>query len=177
MDFSGYEYTVEQRTEGSLLIRKILFIALYIAFVFAWIVMGVLTRILVPLLALIPLTTAILVYFTWLYCRVEFEYSVVSGELAVTAIYGNRKRAKMTEVRIKDIVMVAPWDDEAACEKASQYGVEKSYFAVSSKNAPGIYFALFENAKGKNCIIYFEPDEKLIKLLKFYNNPAVITAK
>ena len=146
-------------------------------FIIAWLIFGFKTRILVPMLALIPLTTAILVYFTWLYTCVEYEFSVISGILTVTKIYGNRRRRKLLDMTIRDASCIAPANRSDAKRQAESYRPEKTVTAISSQKSPDVYIALFEDKNEKKTILYFEPDEKLLKLLKFYNSSTIIPQK
>ena len=71
--FTTYEYVVAQKAEGRFLLRKLLFLLLYVVYIVSLLLVGVITRIGIPLLALVPVTTWILVFFTWRYAKVEYE--------------------------------------------------------------------------------------------------------
>ena len=92
-EFQTYEYAVKQRIEGKWIAARIGLILLYILFVIGWILFGLKTGF-VPLLCHIPLTLWMLVFFTWRYTSVEYEYSVTSGILTFSKIYSGRFRKK-----------------------------------------------------------------------------------
>ena len=71
--FSSYEFVVAQKAEGRFLRRRILFILMYIVYVVTFLGIGIITRIGIPLVALVPVTTWILIFFTWRYVQVEYE--------------------------------------------------------------------------------------------------------
>ena len=71
--FTTYEFVVAQKAEGSFLRRRILFILMYALYVAVFLTVGIITRIGIPLVALVPVTTWILIFFTWRYVQVEYE--------------------------------------------------------------------------------------------------------
>lgn len=176
-EFSTYEYTVRQKIEGKWVFRRAGMIFLYVCFVLAWIIMGLTTRILVPLLALIPVTTGILIFATWRYVSVEYEYSVTSGIFTFTRVYGGRSRKKVLEFPLREALLIAPLDDEKARADAERYRPEREFHAISSLSSPDVYFILFEfeNKKEKEkrrAILYFEATEKALSICRFYNKSA-----
>ena len=171
-EFSTYEYVVSQKIEGKWRLKKIGMIFLYVCFVIAWFVFGFVSH-LFPLLALMPVTLWMLVFFTWRYVNVEYEYSMTSGEVIFSNIYGNRSRKKIVEFRLKDCSLIAPVATHE--HKARDYEPQNVYYAVSSVNstAKNAYFALFEK-DGVKCVVYFEATEKALKICRFYNSSATV---
>ena len=86
-DFTTYEYVVGVKKGLATTLKKLGMLFLYVVFVVLWFIFGFATKFF-PLLALIPITLWILVFFTWRYVNVEYEYSFVSGELTVSKIFG-----------------------------------------------------------------------------------------
>ena len=125
------------------------------------------------MMALVPLSTWILVFFTWRYVAVEYEYSFVSGTMTLTKILGGRARKKVLEVRIKELHTIAPYDGDYI-KQAEAFKPEKSYDFVSSMQSPDLYFALFETPEGRRGIIYFEATKPALKILRYYNTGTVI---
>ena len=167
-----YEYAVAEAKSTALTLRKILLLVIYALWVFAFLMFGVITKIFVPLLALIPISLWILVFITWKYTQVEYEYSFFSGKLTVTKILGSRKRKKLTEVTIKSLNAVFPYENQNV-PKAEKWDAKVAVYACSSLSAPGLYIALWEDTeKGKHCLLCFEPDEKALKIMKYYNMSA-----
>ena len=180
-EFSTYEFVVSQRIEGRWLLARIAMITLYVCFVLAWLVLGFSLEIVVQLLALIPITTWILVFCTWRYVAVDYEYSLTSGELTFSKIFGNRSRRTVLRLTLRDAVRIAPLENEAEAQKATAYAPEREFSAISSLRAPDIYFILFEYAtkeggkqKKRRAIFYFEATGRALQICRFYNPSATV---
>lgn len=173
-EFSTYEYVVEQKTEGKYRWRKIGLIALYIVYVVTFFSIGVLTTILVPCIALIPVTTWMLIYFTWRYVNIEYEYSISSGVITFTKIYGSRTKKTITEIKIKDASLIAPFSDKLQESKFEAYGAKNVYNALSSLYAEDAYFMLYVNEKKERCAFAFEATTQALKICKYYNSTATV---
>lgn len=172
-EFTTYEYVVAQKAEGKWKLKKLGMILLYIAFVIAWFIFGFVSK-MFPLLALIPLTLWMLVFFTWRYVKVEYEYAMESGNMTISNIYGGRSRKKIVSFKMKDCSLIAPVSTHDS--EAKDYAPENIYNALSSEKATDAYFALFE-LDGKKCVAYFEATEKALKICKYYNSTATVMSK
>lgn len=182
-EFQTYEYTVRQRIEGKWIAARIGLVLLYILFVGAWILVALLTRILTPLLGiLLPVTLGMLIFFTWRYVSVEYEYSITSGVLTFSRIFSRRFRKKVFEVPLREAVRIAPLGVMEEYARGTEYKPEISFFGISSLQAPDVYFMLFEHAdkKGKEkrrAVYYFEATQKTLHLCHYYNPSATVMAK
>ena len=172
-EFQTYEVTTHQKIYGIWLLKRITLIFIYIAFVVAALLFGFLSRISVPLLAFIPIALWILIFITWRYTDVDYEYSMTSGYLSFSTIYGSRSRKQLFETQIKSMSLIAPYTDDYF-SRASAYAPEVEYYALSSKGAENAYFALFENADGKKSIFIFEANDRALTIFKFYNSSATV---
>ena len=103
----------------------------------------------------------------------ELEYSIVSGQMTFSRIYGGMKRKKILEVTIKDFREIAPRAPEVDA-KLKACGVSKIYMFASHSTAEDQYYATFEE-NGQLCVVYFEATEKTLKLLRYYNPVTVVT--
>ncbi len=181
-EFSTYELAVTQKIEGKWLAARAGLILLYIAYVVGLLLVGLRTRILVPLLALIPLTLWIIVFFTWRYTDVDYEYSITSGELTFAKIFGNRSRRRQLTILLRDAVRIAPLDNDEHSERAAAWKPEREFSAISSLSAPDIYYILFEykgHKKSEKCraIFYFEATNRALQICRFYNPSATVLTK
>lgn len=173
--FSTYEFVVAQKAEGRFLRRRILFVLMYFAYVATFLTVGIITRIGIPLVALVPVTTWIIIFFTWRYVQVEYEYSITSGILVFTEIYGGRSRKKMMEVHIKDATAILPIDDPKTEAQVDRFAPEIVYNAIHTKKAEDTYVMLFTDetdkvrGKGKNIAFTFVATTQALKVLKYYN--------
>ena len=182
-DFNSFEFTVEQAKEGKWKLARIGMVCLYILYAVAVaVIIGVALPGMVPLFALVPVTLWIIVYFTWRYVSVEYEYSIISGELTFSKIYGGRSRREVMKMRVRDASLIAPLDGDVYSAKATAYQPEKEFSAVSSMTAPDIYFMLFEledekTGKKNRAIFYFEATAGALKACRFYNQAATVVTK
>lgn len=173
--FTTYEFVVAQKAEGRFLRRRILFILMYAVYVVAFLAVGVITRIGVPLVALVPVTTWILIFFTWRYVQVEYEYSITSGILVFTEVYGGRSRKKMMQVTLKDAVAILPLSDPRTEAQVERFAPDIVYSAIPSVKAEDTYVLLYvdENdkvkGKGKHVAFTFVATTQALKVMKYYN--------
>lgn len=167
-----YEYTVAEKKGRSLLFKRVTLIAIYVLWAAAWLILGAALRIIAPLLAFVPLTLWMLIFFTWRYTQVEYEYSFFAGVLTVSRVLGERSRRTLTEIPLRDLVSVCPCNDENA-SRIDSFGAEHTVFAASSAESDGLYAALWNNEESGKQILYFEPTEKALKIIRFYNASAL----
>ena len=174
--FTTYEFVVAQKAEGRFLRRRILFVLMYMLYVATFLGIGIITRIGIPLVALVPVTTWILIFFTWRYVQVEYEYSMTSGILVFTEIYGGRSRKKMMEVHIKDAAAILPMSDPRTEVEVERFAPEIVYSAIPSTHAEDTYVMLFEDrneqvkGKGKHKAFTFVATTQALKIMKYYNS-------
>ena len=182
-DFNSFEFVVEQAKEGKWKLLRFGMITLYILYAVAIaVIIGVALPGMVPLFALVPVTLWIIVYFTWRFVSVEYEYSIMSGELTFSKIYGNKSRRKQMSMRLREARLIAPLDGDVYSAKATAYQPEREFSAISSLKAPDIYFMLFElenpkTGKKERAIFYFEATAGALKCCRFYNQSATVVTK
>jgi len=167
-----FEYAVAEAKTKKLKLKKAGLLCAYVLWGAIALIGGASTGFL-PILCFIPLTIWILVFFTWKYTQIEYEYSFFSGKLTVSKILGGRSRKKMTEVMIRDLSSVLLYTNRNA-EQADAYGAKNAYFAASSTEAPDLYIALWEDKETKERnLLCLELNEKAIKIIKYYNMSAI----
>ncbi len=176
-EFQVYEYVVAPKKQGKYLLKRTLMIVAYIFLIMALLVLMLSFKALTPVFALSLVFVLIVIYFTWRYVSVEHEYSMVSGEVTFSVIYGGRTRKQVVCFRLKDCTMIAPAHVKEWQERAELFGAKKEYSALSSADAPDAYFATFEDEKQEKCIVYFEATEKALKICRFYNPSATVITK
>jgi hypothetical protein len=109
----------------------------------------------------------ILEFFAFVYTVKEYEYSFINGDFDVDMIQGKRKRRQVLSTSCKEIKLMAPAD-------SGKYRPEGSFnntydFSVS-KNSPGRWFFIIEREDGTRNLVYFNPNERLLKAFKDYLN-------
>ena len=166
-----FEYTVAEANNKALKTKKALFLTCYILYVL--VVFAILTSINPYLIALVPVTLWMVIWLTWRFTQVEYEYSFFSGELTVNRILGNRTRKNLAKVRIQNFSSVFE-ATEMNQSKIEAFAAENTIFAASEAKAENLWVALWTDAEsGKRMALYFEPNEKAIKILKYYNASAM----
>ena len=173
-EFLTYEFVVSQKAVGKWLAARIGLIAFYCLYPLVVLFFGMKAQIIAPLLAFVPLSLWLIIFITWRYVSVDYEYSVTSGTLTLTKIYGNRSRRKIFEMKLKDAVRIAPLEAPLEADRATAYAPEREFVGVSSMSAPDIYIMLFELGNDKNrekrrAIFYFEATAKMLSVCRFYN--------
>lgn len=177
---SPYEYVVAQRKEGKWIVRRVAFVALYVLYILGLLLVVVAVPVgalMAPLLCFIPVTTWMLIFFTWRYVNVEYEYTIVSGRLTFCKIYGHRTRREMLQLMLRDCHLIAPAGVREYDEKLELYAPERTFSALSSADTPDRYFATFENADGERCVFFFEATERTLKYCRLYNQAATVITK
>ena len=166
-----FEYTVAEANNKALKTKKALFLAGYVLYVL--VVFAVLTSINPYLIALVPVTLWMVIWLTWRFTQVEYEYSFFAGALTVSRVLGNRTRKKLLEIRIQNFSSVFA-ATEMNQSKIEAFAAENTIFAASEAKAENLWVALWTDAEsGKRMALYFEPNEKAIKILKYYNASAM----
>ncbi len=168
---STFEFVVAEKPEGK---RKLLvalarfgIIAVLVAFV------GVCFALNAPMFAIIPLSFMGVFMYFWKIFNRECEYSLTSGIMTFSYIYGGIRRKKVLDLFIKDMREIAPVSDGTG-EHLRAIGAEKDYRFVSSSSADDMYYAVFES-DGKLCVVYFEATAKSLSILHYYNHSTVVT--
>lgn len=172
-----YEYVVAQRSEGRWRVRRILLITLYVLYPVFALLIALITRLSVPMLCFIPLSEWMLIFFTWRYVKVEYEYEIVSGVLTFSVIYGGRSRREKTSFPLRSATLIAPLGYKMHEDKLELFAPEISYSAIGSADSPDKYFAIFTSEDGKKCVFFFEATERTIKICRFYNPAATVVTK
>ncbi len=107
------------------------------------------------------------------YGEEAYEYSIASGEIEFATIYGDRFRREIIAFELKDLEACKPYFSNDRSLENERFDV--TYKAVSSMNAPHIYYAVFKDKKDNRCIIYFEVTKKSLKMIKTYYPQTVMT--
>lgn len=129
----------------------------------------------VPALAILPLALLGVVLYFWKLFNVELEYSMTSGVMTFSRIYGGMRRRTVLEVTIKDMREIAPVTDETRA-RLSALQVQKDYRFVSCSWAEDMYYAVFEQ-DGVPSVVYFEATGQALKILRFYNPSATVLSR
>ena len=168
-EFESYEYVINPTRDGKNKARRLLLIGLYVLFVFAWLVFGLVTRVFVPLLALIPLSTWFLVFVTWRYVNVEYEYLVESGVITFSKIYGGKSRKRVLEFDLRDAERILPIGEKLTSRAIDDFDPGREFFFAKNGSDPDSFVALCTDEDGDRLAVYFTADDRLMRLMKLYN--------
>lgn len=168
---SPYSYVVSEKMTPKLRMKKILLIALYILWGGGILIGGTALQLVAPLLAFVPISIWILVWLTWRYTQISYEYTFESGTLKVNRILGERSRRKITEVKIRDIENVYLNTNDNS-EKIDAFSADNKIFAASSDNSEQLIAICWKDKNQKKIVLYLEANEKAIKIMRYYNSVA-----
>ncbi len=174
-DTSTYEYVVSAKRRPAYRWRRALAVCGYVLYVLTFLLIGAVTKLLTPLLALIPLTTWMLVWLTWRYASVEFEYSLTGGVMTLSKIYGGRTRKCVAQIKIKEMTAIMPFEGDHI-SAAGRYAPERTVDFTADLQHPNVYCALYETEDKRRGILYFEATDKALKILRYYNSSTVVRA-
>lgn len=113
---------------------------------------------------------AVLMWYLWRFVSVEFEYTILQGEINFDAIYGRRSRKKFYSARIANIEKIASPADPS--HQADLKNADKTLFAASKMANVNTRYAVIREENGTRTLLYFEIYEKAEKSLRFYNAKA-----
>ena len=168
-----YEFVVNERPEGSRKLKKILGRGSMLAVIAVFVLLFTVVIPGLAPLAILPLSFLGVVLYLWKYFNVELEYSMTSGYITFTRIYGGRSRKKVLDLSIKDMQAITPVTENTA-DDLNTRGVEKIYMFASHSTAEDMYVAVFEK-DGQKCAVYFEATQKALQIFRFYNMITVVT--
>lgn len=174
------EYTVEKKVEGSYRWKRIgMWLSYFLVPAILMIIMFALGLGAIALIVFIPLyfpflLPKIIYPATFRYVDIEYEYTIISGDLTISYIFGRRSRKEwLAPTSISSMQRIAPYRNEYKAEADSDDIVNR-YEAVATKNHPDNYYALFDNEKGEKCMVMFQATTKVIKLLAFHNKKTIV---
>lgn len=176
-EFETYEYAVPQKKTRAVSFRRGLLVASYVLFVLIMLALAMMTPLGAALVSLMPFGLVALIFLTWRYTSVEYEYAITSGEMTVSKIYGGRTRRELTCFRLRNCTMIAPATDRLWAERAELFPADERISALSAPDAPDAYFAAYENEDGSRGIVYFEATQKALRICHFYNASATTLTK
>ena len=173
---STLEYTVAEQKSTFLRFKRIALIVFYILWAVLLLAAGVLAGQILVFVVFVPITLWPLIVFSWSRTKVEYEYSFFSGTLTVSRVLGGRSRKMLTEVAFKDLEAVYPCEGEYI-DRAERFGADRVIMAASSEQADGLCVALWTDESGTKNALYFEPNERAVRLMRSENYSATSALK
>lgn len=166
-----YECVVRQERTARLIALRVALVVFYVLWTLGNVAVVLLYKNLFGLIAIVlPLSLWLLIFLTWRRTSVEYEYSIFGGTLTVCRILGGKSRKELVTLSIRELSLVIPYDDDHF-QPITNFDAKKKIFAVSSLDAPELYVLLWKE-DGEKKFLCIEPDEKVIKLLRYHNASA-----
>lgn len=160
------EYIYDKKAEGKILLGRILLVVFYILFVVGFFLFCYISRI-IPLFALCPFVTWVLVFFTWRYVSFDVYYTFEHGRLEVGKIKdGKNTRIKKPALVLeyKNLTYVARYSDAVASGTLDGVRVIDFSQRLSSENS----IVLISGEGSDKVALIIEATDRLIKLLKSF---------
>lgn len=171
-DFNSFEYAAEQKAEGKFFAFRMALIFAYVAFSAIYFLIAYITRI-IPIVAILPIFLWMLIFFTWRYTSPDYKYTIESGIFTYSVGYTKNKKKVKSSFKISTAEYILPLSD--AKEEIAKFAPGASYSAVPSVKSSDVYVALYTDAKGKKCAMYFIATSQALRLLHFHNSRTVVT--
>lgn len=174
------EYVVAKKVEGQYKMQRMMMLLAYVG-IFAAILaivaiinnltkMGILA---IPMFALAPMAALVVYRLTWPAVSIEYSLTVDASLLTVEKVMGGKKKVKLFESKVKDLSLVAPYDDDYRNE-ADGFAADERVEAVPAMDCYDLYFALYTAENGKKIIVFFQATKQTLKALKYYNSSAMV---
>ena len=122
---------------------------------------------------LLLLGIMILMWYLWRFVSIEYEYTILSGEITFEAVYGRRQRKKYYATALKNIEKLAPVGGQVV-KKENFQGVTREVFCAAKMENPKTWYAIVKEDNGEKTLLFFEVTEKAEKALRFYNGRAFL---
>ena len=139
----------------------------YVSFALIW-VAPIIRSLFSPLLiALAVLSETVLILCTKKYLNVEYEYSFSGETLTVSTIFSKKSRKTLLSVELKDMLLVAPYNEDAARE-AERMDPQKTIDATGSPDADDVLIAIFDEDPDTKILLFLESDEQIVAQFRRY---------
>ena len=169
-EHNTYEFVVDEKSEGKARLRRVLGRGSILAVITVYVVI---TCMIHPALAVLPVALLPLALYFWKQFNVELEYSMTSGIMTFSRISGGRRRKQVLELSIKDMKEISPVTADTQAHLES-LGVHRIYRFQSSSTAPDMYYAVFDK-DDVPCAVCFEATQRALQILHYYNRSTVLT--
>ncbi len=163
MDKNQIEYTVTKKSEGSYKIKRLLMIALYIVYSLAFVI--IVSGIHPGIIAILPITLAVLIILTWRYVNIDYKYEIKGAKLVFSEIIGGRKEKEKATFDLTKSTAVIPFTKS---EEISKIKVEKVYDARPSVLSDECFALFADDQNGTPAAFYFQSPERVLSSVKYH---------
>ncbi len=175
-EFGNYvEYCIEKRSEGTYKRNRFLLrlaCVLVAIGIFPFVTYSTAGKLFITFVPVWMGLCGIAYWYLSRFVNIEYEYRIVQGEFQMDAIYGQRQRKELMEVRVREMDIIRPFDDTAKTAIADCTQVLDC--SVSQKKpTPDVYCFTYQENGQKRAVI-FEATKKTLDIMKFYNASALV---
>lgn len=160
------EFVYEKKAEGTLRAAKVLLIFAYLVFVIAYFLVCYITRF-IPVFALCPVFTWILVFFTWRCVSFDVYYTFNHGDMEFGKVQrrkrASRRRPKL-KVNVRSAILIAPYSEAITTDEYRS--ATKKYDFSSCSASQDRLVAVFRDTD--TIAVIFEKTPAVISLLRSY---------
>ena len=167
------EYSVEKEVKGKYKLARILIILLYI--IFALLLSFLFIKINPYLIAIVPIIIWIIAFFTWRYFSIEYKYVIDKSKFSVFVVYGGKKEKLKIECFIKELELIAPYDDEYTNKVDISNNKLSDYRPSASRE--DVYFVYGKDISQNDVVVLFKMTNQMLKAFKYYNSTAVVISE
>lgn len=109
-------------------------------------------------------------YFSRFFYMIEYEYTLVNGELTVDRISAKSSRKKLLDVNVKTFEKFGKYD----AETVNKLGAGKVLDYSADKADKNTFFAYYKDEKSNvNTVLLFTPNQKMLDAMKSSVNATV----
>lgn len=118
-----------------------------------------------PLLFFIPtVLMAFVTYQVHTSCSLEYEYTYIEGELDIAKIKAKRKRKELAQIDLDNLILIAP---KGSGELNTYHNnKENKVLDATSKRPDCKVYEIVYRKNSSQFIVYFEPDENILNLIR-----------
>ncbi len=165
------EFSVTRKTDKEIIIKRSLFMLLYVAILVLFIFICFVWTKMAPVFVAAVFAEWIAFLATWHLSKIEYTYIVEKGNFHIYKICGRSKAKEVLNVRLEKNLGIYPVNDEDYKKELDE--CETSLDFSESKNAEDVYFAIFD-IKGKKTAVYFTAASNLLTTMKYYGGERVV---
>lgn len=168
---NALSHSAKAKPEGELKKRRRLTVLGYILFSVVYAVGVTVPVQLYPALGALPFFLLAFWRITWWRLDYDYDYLFAHGELTVERVWSHSRRRVMARVAVKDATEVAPLAAGATPPRAARL-----LDLRASLSAAGNYYIRYRGEDGRDTVLLFETNAKVVKAMAKYN-PATVIAE
>lgn len=127
------------------------------------IIVGIFLMFLGQVFSIVGVVLVVAMFYFFPRLNIEYEYIFVDGQLDFDKIIGKAKRKTMLRIDFEQVEIMAPANSHALDSYTYVKLLVKDYTSGDKDSKP---YAIVANVEDKKYKILFEPDEKMVSMIK-----------